>query len=57
MHSWKHESAAEIADLIVAGGPGVAQRDRIAIVGSVKDAPSVAHDVRTDHELFGVATL
>jgi hypothetical protein len=56
MRSWKHESAAEIADLIVAGGPGVVQRDRIAIVGSVNGAPSVAHNVCVDHDLLEVAT-
>jgi hypothetical protein len=32
------------------------QRDRIAIVGSVNGAPSVAHNVCVDHDLLEVAT-
>jgi hypothetical protein len=56
MRGWTHESAAEIADFIVADGPCAARFDSIAIIGSVNGAPSIAHDVCMEHELVGVAT-
>jgi serine phosphatase RsbU (regulator of sigma subunit) len=56
MRGWRHESAAQVANFIVADGPCAARFDSIAIVGSVNGAPSAAHDVCMEHELLGTAT-
>lgn len=56
MRGWRDESAEEIANLIVADGPGAAWRDRIAIAGSINDAPSIARDACMDCEVLRVAT-
>jgi hypothetical protein len=57
MRGWKHETAAEIANLIVADGPGAARHDSIAIVGWVSGALSRAHDICMDQARLGAATL